>query len=185
MTPAEIEATEEESKVGRMDLDPLQLRRRVGSRCRRERPHREKRPCACPTAHPAGHENAGWSRKPTRPDGPLAWNAGQSSRWGPPSRPAQRPSAGGGRCRSETGAPSRPRLPAGLHFTATGWRSACEAVVLSVILAGAVEAADGFLQCAGEGGVADGLEGGQGSLAVALGFGHQRAVVADCRHVEG
>ena len=38
--------------------------------------HREKRPCPCPPAHPAGHENAGRSRNPTRPDGPQAWSAG-------------------------------------------------------------------------------------------------------------
>ena len=61
---------------------------------------------------------------------------------------------------------------------------ALRGVALSVILAGAVEAADGFFERAGEGGVADGLEGGERSLAVALGVCHQRAVVADRRHVE-
>ena len=88
--------------------------------------HREKCPCARPAAHPAGHENAGWSRNTTGPDGPVAWNAGLGA--GVPG--GTRHEGWGALGRARLGAPRvpvwRPAFPvvpghwAGLHFTGSG-----------------------------------------------------------------
>ena len=116
-----------------------------GGRCRCERPHREKRPCARPAAHPVGHENAGRRRTPRdlmvcRLGAPVSDRHAArraATTYRPPRQmaladgvaPSVRAAgtcspAFGGRCRSETGAPSRPRRGAGGRiYTATGRRS--------------------------------------------------------------